>query len=315
MQNFSRVALLPAKGMGDALVIMIAAYNLRQNGCEVTFFSDYVYQLRDWFPLVKVKPFPQPEKLEPALANFDKVFMDVGKIAHSKNVKPYLTSKYFLFSTAEQLEEFPNDDVLAKRTVLIGNLVEGDPLVDKMVVFCRDILELKQAVKENGITPLKGLQYRKYNKRIMIHPTCTNVSRRWPPEKFIKLARILKHQGWEPAFSLSPAELPEWKTIVNNEFLLPEFPGISDLASFLYESGYFIGNDSGPGHLASCLMIPTLSIWKKVKKRRWQPGWAISELALPLKIPFFIKSRRHWHRLLSVKRVLKAFKRLSKQKI
>lgn len=315
MQNISRVALLPAKGLGDALVVMIAAYNLQQNGCEVTFFSDYVYQLRDWFPLVKVKPFPAPEKLELALAEFDKVFMDVGKIAHSENVKPYLTPKYFLFSTSERLEKFPNDDVLAERTVLIGNLGGFTPLVDKMVVFCRDILELKQAVKENGITPLAGLQYRKHKKRIMIHPTGTNASRRWPPEKFIELASVLKSQGWDPVFSLSPAELPEWQPIINNEFLLPKFPSVSDLAGFLYESGYFIGNDSGPGHLASCLMIPTLSIWKKVKQLRWQPGWGLSELALPLKIPFFIKSRRYWHRLLSVKRVLKAFKWLSKQKI
>lgn len=315
MQNISRVALLPAKGLGDALVVMIVAHNLQQHGCEVTFFSDYMYQLRAWFPLITAKACPSLETLELALAEFDQVFMDVGKIANCKNVTPYLASKYFLFSTAERLEHLPNSDSLMHRTVLIGKVGAFTPLADKMVVFCRDNLKLNQVVKENGITHLAGLRYRQHKNRIIIHPTGTNMSRRWPSEKFIKLARILQHNGWEPVFSVSPAELPQWQSIINNEFLLPKFPTISDLASFMYESGYFIGNDSGPGHLASCLLIPTLSIWKKLKKRKWQPGWGVSELALPLKIPFFIKSRRYWHRLLSVRRVFNAFKRLSKLKI
>ena len=51
-------------------------------------------------------------------------------------------------------------------------------------------------------------------------------------------------------------EVPVFITENNN----PIFSSLEELTSFLYESAFFIGNDSGPGHVASALNIPTLTI-------------------------------------------------------
>ncbi len=71
-------------------------------------------------------------------------------------------------------------------------------------------------------------------------------------EKFLKVAAWLSREGYDPVFTVAPYEQSEWSG--------PLFPQLEDLASFLYESGAFLGNDSGTGHLASLLKIPHLII-------------------------------------------------------
>lgn len=309
------VAVMPERGLGDSVVIMIIAANLQQAGYDVTYFSDYAYQLRNWFPSIIVKPYPSFEEHEKVFAEFDKIFIDIGRRDICFDAKHHQNLKYFFFNAAKEFADESLSMELMHKTFLIGAISNAITLVEKTVVFCRDVLGLAEASSANGMVPLAGLQYRKYPKRIVIHPTGTKISRCWPPKKFVKLARILQKREWQPVFSVSPAERQAWKAIIKDEFLLPEFPSVSDLASFLYESGYFIGNDSGPGHLASCLGTPTLTIWRKFKERRWQPGWNGGILVLPLKVPILAKSRRYWRYMLSVRRVFNAFKRLSNLKI
>ncbi|MCI5138069.1 MAG: lipopolysaccharide heptosyltransferase family protein, partial [Candidatus Electrothrix sp. AR1] len=84
---------------------------------------------------------------------------------------------------------------------------------------------------------------------------------------------------------------------------------------FLYESGFFIGNDSGGGHLASCLDIPVLSIHgRKGKSRVWRPGWGQVEVVTPLINVIGGSLRQHfWKYFLSVSAVERGFERLTKQ--
>jgi ADP-heptose:LPS heptosyltransferase len=147
---------------------------------------------------------------------------------------------------------------------------------------------------------------------VAIHPTSADSRKNWDRSKFEKLAAALEQEGYEPHFILSPKERPLWLDSMVNT---PLFPTLSELAAFLYESGYAIGNDSMVGHLSSNLLLPTLIIADSpVRMRLWRPGWhAGAVITPPTWIPnwkFLRLRRNHWRRWISVNQVATAFKTL-----
>ena len=78
-------------------------------------------------------------------------------------------------------------------------------------------------------------------------------------------------------------------------YRLEMFERLDDWVYFTCESGFFIGNDSGGGHLASNLRIPALIIGARKKLlNRWRPDWLKSEIIIPrryLPLPTKIKRR------------------------
>ena len=79
--------------------------------------------------------------------------------------------------------------------------------------------------------------------------------------------------------------------------------------------GFFIGNDSGGGHLAACLHIPTLSIHgRKGKAKVWRPGWGQVEVVTPLINVIGGSLRQHlWKYFLSIAAVERGFTQLVKR--
>ena len=49
---------------------------------------------------------------------------------------------------------------------------------------------------------------------------------------------------------------------------------IPELAELIRGARMFIGNDSGPTHLAAAVGTPTLAVWGSSDSRRWRP-WAV----------------------------------------
>ncbi|WP_309235085.1 glycosyltransferase family 9 protein [Paraburkholderia youngii] len=78
------------------------------------------------------------------------------------------------------------------------------------------------------------------------------------------------------------------------------------------EAGWFIGNDSGLGHLASAIGVPTLSLFMRSGlARTCRPGWSPGAIVLPLNVvPTGRLRERCWKRLMSVRRVLRGFETL-----
>lgn len=80
-------------------------------------------------------------------------------------------------------------------------------------------------------------------RRIVLHPGAAHPVRIWPEERFRILAQKLTDEGWEVVWIDSGAE--------NLETLLTK----------LASADRFIGNDSGPGHLAALLGVPTFTLF------------------------------------------------------
>ncbi len=335
-----KIGLFADIGLGDGLLWLILANNLQRCGYKASLYSNNIYQLRSWLKIdVKKLEYDKPDNgytdFIAALDKFDLIIAETSSlirriykefpetlrqrlvfISMKHRLDAELIFNYSLqnFTAAKQADQAKQlyQMACAASGCAVGAL-PGVSLVNKMTFFCGNILEVKDATSDPSIFVPPGLSYRRYPKRVTIHPTSANPNKNWPPDRYINLARQLKDIGWDPVICVAPNEWDEWNNKVKEEFALPKFADITALASFMYESGYMIGNDSGPGHLASCLKIPALIVWKRFNDRRWQPGWFFTELvSMPFKIPF-VYNTKYWHYFVPVKKVVKQFQVLVKK--
>jgi heptosyltransferase-3 len=307
-----RVAIICAEGLGDGLLMMIVACQLKRAGYQPTLFHSAVKELSSLFPDILITSHPPLQDLQKILLSFDHVVMEND---HSERAyflfklredEPLLNHLTIFFPTPSK--KFQKRDFLFDPTLPVAsNLLKG----------CQEIFQLKTATKDNGILLPKGKIHRKFQNRIVIHPTSNDQKRNWHPTQFLKLSSLLKNEGYTISFSLSPAERSEWLHVIDKGFDLPSFQTLAQTSSYLYESGFFIGNDSGIGHLASNLNIPTLTISGNPKRvALWRPDWALGHVVtIPFPLPNFkgigLPLRQNfWQHFIPVQRTLRAFHQL-----
>lgn len=288
-----RVALLMAPRLGDTLLMMTMANNLIKDGREVTIFGDYAYMLRDWFPNMDIRPNLLESDAKSVLSSYDcAVQMHVGW--------PYAlhdyVATYFYYDA---------------HVVVTG---KGFVKLNQINDYCDNELGLQHCSIDNGLVPLTTLCHRKYERRIAIHSSSTGAQRCWDPAHFVELGLRLKHLGYSPVFILAEHERKAWECLGENSLPIFQSASLSDVASFIHECGWFIGNESGVGHLASNVGISTLTLTgRPTRTRAWQPGWSSSMIVYPAYIPGGRLRDRLWRRWLQPSQVIRAFQRLTLQ--
>lgn len=294
LDKIKTIALVASPNLGDALVSMIIAHNLRRNGFRVTTFSNFLTALKAYFPEEDIQPFPDQTDSRNVLSNFDLLIY-------------WFKSDYEKAFASEQWHSqvvTVNDYEPFLRTEL---------MVNSHVKFSREILGLTHVVKENGFQAFPELKFRQHSRRVVIHPSASAASKQWLPKRFIVLAQQLKAQNYQPVFVLAPNEKDQFSWIPQHGLEYIAEPDLGFLARFLYESGWFIGNDSGIGHLASNFGIPTVTLFsRKSVKHRWRPGWAPGEAITPL-ISLSLGSweKHYWKYFITVARVMRSFNKLN----
>jgi len=316
VQPISRVALVLSPAIGDSLLMMTIARNLRHNGVEVTVFGAHIHSLRNWFPGVDTQEYlgaghpgaghpgaglplldprapgiPVPRDLAPRLSGFDCV------LQMHRN-RPFIGLE----------RSHP-------RVIFLDHLCRvrsPQSMADRLSRFCLDELGLASAHKSNGMTAPAGLLYRKHPLRVAIHPTASTADKCWLASRFIRLALQLRKLGFSPEFVVAPQERADWLHIERLGLALPDLGSLDNVAAWIYESGWFIGNDSGIGHLASSLHIPTLSLFMRSGiARTWRPGWGAGQVLIgSTYLPTGFLKERYWKYMLSVRQVSRAFEQL-----
>jgi heptosyltransferase III len=294
-----KIAVFSCAGLGDCLLTLILSHNLASQGHEVVTFHPFMAEMQGWFPHLKIRPFP------PRLEEFDRFFVVYEKSAWMMQVLEACLARYREKTTVLNPIATPNTDYPYWEE---GRFDGNHPFADNLVAFCKNILGIAEAVKSNGMALPSGLQPRRFPKRVVIHPTSSRPGKNWPRHKFLKLAAKLIEKGYEPVFIVSPKERAEWPEA-------PLFPSLDAVARFVYESGTMIGNDSGIGHLASMLGVPTVSLFKNERTAHfWSPSFAPWKICLPQGWLPNIKGMRwrdrYWHWNLSVRQVVRAFDEL-----
>lgn len=293
LDKSEKIAFICSPRLGDTLIGFVIVNNLLRNGYRIDVFGDYANYLSDWFPSFKIFPAVKPP--------------NVLSLSEYKTVLHMYPSEL----SEKMASIHPRSIVLVDCGLYHSRIT----MVDIMVEVCQKILFLHNLTRTNGIQPPTGLTSKRYPRRIVIHPTSALPRKNWPLAKFIKLAKLLSQQGYEPVFITAANEEEYAKEIIRCGFAAPKFSSLSEVAAFLYESGYFIGNDSGIGHLASNLGVPTVTIvLRKGVARQWRPSWAPNVVVLS---PNWLNPRpikeKLWKYFTSVNRVKAGFNTLLEQ--
>lgn len=284
-------AFVMSPRLGDSLLSMVVVHNLVQSGYRVKVFGAHIDALRDWFPGIDIAPALNGDTAATALRAFDVVL-------HAYHADKVL----------------PSDDLHPNVVVMDDWPVyrQVKNMVEIQMDVCRTQFHLAHVVPENGMRIPAHLHSRAAMRRIVIHPIASEEQKSWRPMRFVKLAKRLRSQGFEPEFLLPPDALKDWKWLEAFGFRPKAMSNLSDVAAYVIQSGWVIGNDSGIGHLASNVGVPTVSLAMRPSiARRWKPGWAPSRVVIaPAVVPGRFLKEKCWKYLLSTARVSAAFDQL-----
>jgi len=300
-----KAAILPSAGIGDAVIFLQAAEVLKKGGYEVSIYHSSIKSLSPYLPSFTI--LKKDLLLTEKLFSYDLVF---AQYDDSKETKDHLSIKnkhprFHIFYPSYKKEKHgplgPLDFASDPKLSLIKNLTSA----------MHGILTSKE--KSSPLLDTKHLSHRKKIKQVIIHPFSNSKQKTWPLKKYLLLAKTLKKKGYSPLFIMKPEET---NLFVTKEFPIRSSPNLSDLASLIHQSGFFIGNDSGPGHLASLLQIPSIIIADDYKRMKlWKPDYYPVKLITPApwipNLKWMRLRKRYWASYIPVSKVVREFNSIS----
>ncbi len=115
-------------------------------------------------------------------------------------------------------------------------------------------------------SPLKG-------RYAVLHPFASGPEKQWPHERFCEVARYLKLWNINPVFLAGP--LDDVTAFRAHQVVQGK---LGDAKAILSRAVAFIGNDSGPAHLAAAFGIPSVVLFSKSNPAIWGPWRTGSEI-------------------------------------
>ena len=104
---------------------------------------------------------------------------------------------------------------------------------------------------------------------LLIHPVAATPEKTWPAERFLAVARQLAGE-YEPVFIGGPDDdlsaFAEFQTIVGAP--------LQQTKALLAGASLFVGNDSGPAHMAAAFGVPVVVLFGPSDPVVWAP-WQV----------------------------------------
>lgn len=126
---------------------------------------------------------------------------------------------------------------------------------------------------------------RNHDGPVVLHPGSGGAAKCWPAERFETLADHLQAMGRPVEVLLGEAEAERWPG-ERLEHWAERFdlhwPGdLVGLSERIARAAAFVGNDSGPTHLAAQLGVPTIALFGPTDVRRWAPRGPVVRIFAP----------------------------------
>ena len=110
---------------------------------------------------------------------------------------------------------------------------------------------------------------------ISIHAGAGNIHKQWTTKGFVEVADWLTSKGYEVVFVGSDRDSDKIKAVMNElshkAHNLGGSLSLGELMALFHMSALFLGNDSGPMHLAAAMGTPVVGLFGPVDERRWGP--------------------------------------------
>ena len=134
-----------------------------------------------------------------------------------------------------------------------------------------DHISTENILSEHGVLPNQ--------KYVILAPGAGWPGKQWPPERFAKLGIRLLQQYEMPILLIgSREERPLCDHICaimqTHTISLAGRTSLAQLAGLISKASLFVGNDSGPMHLAACFEIPALVLFGPTVASKWAPRYA-----------------------------------------
>ena len=107
---------------------------------------------------------------------------------------------------------------------------------------------------------------------VVIHPGSGSPQKCWPLKRYISLAERLGGMAIRTIFILGETEreyIPNPIAYLPQSSVILDSPRLTHLAAVLSKADLFVGNDSGPGHIAAAVDTPTLILFGPTDPRIW----------------------------------------------
>jgi len=107
----------------------------------------------------------------------------------------------------------------------------------------------------------------------VIHPFASSPEKAWPAERFLEVARRLPI---DPIFLAGPSDdLTPFRDFETSR------ESLKDTKTLIAGASLFLGNDSGPAHIAAAFGIPVVVLFGRSDPVTWSP-WRTESQVLPL---------------------------------
>jgi heptosyltransferase III len=101
----------------------------------------------------------------------------------------------------------------------------------------------------------------------VLHPFAATAEKTWPRERFIEVAGRLQYAGLEPMILAGPAD----DTSAFSKFQVFRNAPLAEVKRLMSGAALFIGNDSGPAHIAAAFGIPVVVLFGPSDPVTWAP--------------------------------------------
>jgi ADP-heptose:LPS heptosyltransferase len=109
----------------------------------------------------------------------------------------------------------------------------------------------------------------------VVHPFASEPEKTWAPEKFCEVARYLKLWNISPVFLGAPSD--DMTAFASH----PVSQGsLQDAKALISKAAVFLGNDSGPAHMAAAFGVPSVVMFSSSNPAIWGPWRTDSEVVV-----------------------------------
>ncbi len=110
----------------------------------------------------------------------------------------------------------------------------------------------------------------------ILAPTNEFYTKRWLPERYAAIAEILAGRGFQIVLTGAPteeqiAQVEAVQAATSQKLAKLTSLNIGELVAIIAEAALFVGNDSGPAHIAAAVKTPLVVLFGPASAVRWRP--------------------------------------------
>jgi ADP-heptose:LPS heptosyltransferase len=101
----------------------------------------------------------------------------------------------------------------------------------------------------------------------VIHPFAASAAKAWPAQNFVQVARRLEASGNQIVIVGGAAD--DFSPF--RAFRMLQGAPLAEIKPLLAEASFFVGNDSGPAHMAAAFGVPSVVLFAATDPAIWGP--------------------------------------------